>query len=71
MFQKLLLASKTVQLGFGFLLLMVQPALAQQPDPAASKEAWVVSYALVILFVGLGLFVVSLPSRRQKKVRKK
>jgi hypothetical protein len=37
----------------------------------ASKEAWVVSYALVILFVGLGLFIISIPSRREKRVRMK
>jgi hypothetical protein len=49
-----------------------QPALAQAlADDSGSKEAWVVSYALVILFVGLGLFIVSIPSRRERRVRKK
>ncbi len=57
-------------------LCLVQPALAQRRgsqgiDPVVSKEAWVISYALVILFIGLGLFIISIPSRREKRVRKK
>jgi hypothetical protein len=55
-------------------LCAVSPALAQRrgaaPEVQESKEAWVVSYALVILFVGLGLFLISIPSRRDKRVRK-
>ena len=39
-------------------------------DGGETKEAWVLPYALVILLVGLGLFVVCRPSRRDKKVEK-
>jgi hypothetical protein len=34
-----------------------------------TQAAWVVSYALVILSVGLGLFVICRPGRRNKKVK--
>ena len=45
------------------------PALAQQTG-GTDNSSWVTSYALVILCVGLGLFVICRPSRREKKVRK-
>ena len=51
-----------------WLLGCVTPAFAQ--EAAETKEAWVVPYVLVILLVGLGLFVVCRPSRRDKKVEK-
>ena len=61
---------------FCFLLVMTvaylsqaTPALAQQGG-ATSEESWVTSYALVILCVGLGLFVICRPSRRDKRVKK-
>ena len=46
---------------------LAKPALAQQAG-AESQESWVTSYALVILCVGLALFVICRPSRREKKV---
>ena len=33
------------------------------------KESWVTGYALVILSVGLGLFVICRPGKRSKKVK--
>ena len=42
---------------------------AQAADPT-TKEAWVSSYAVVILCVGLALFVICRPSRRDKRVQK-
>ena len=50
-------------------LFLATPALAQQAG-AESQESWVTSYALVILCVGLALFVICRPSRRDKKVQK-
>ena len=42
---------------------------AQTSNEPETKEAWVISYALVILSVGLGLYVVCRPSRRNKQVK--
>ena len=51
-------------------LMMVQHVAAQaQGGDKETQEAWVVSYALVILSVGLGLFVICRPGRRSKKVK--
>lgn len=38
-------------------------------DEPETQEAWVISYALVIFSVGLGLFVICRPTRRNKKVK--
>ena len=41
--------------------------LAQvEPEVVESKEAWVVSYALVILSIGLGVYIISKPARRER-----
>ena len=51
-------------------LVAVQQVAAQaQGGEEETQEAWVVSYALVILSVGLGLFVICRPGRRSKKVK--
>ena len=60
----------TLLLASVALLSLATPALAQPQSGAVSEESWVTSYALVILCVGLGLFVICRPSRREKKVKK-
>jgi hypothetical protein len=41
--------------------------LAQiEPEVVESKEAWVVSYALVVLSIGLGVYIISKPARRER-----
>lgn len=46
--------------------LWAQAPTTNEPD---TKEAWVISYALVILSVGVGLYVVCRPARRNKTVK--
>ena len=50
-------------------LAVATPAQAQETTPG-DQSSWVTNYALVILCVGLALFVICRPSRREKKVRK-
>jgi hypothetical protein len=42
----------------------------QPPEEPVSQEAWVLSYALVILTTGLALFVICRPGRRFKDVKR-
>lgn len=57
-------------IAFAASLGVVSPLVAQQgTEEAASKDEWVISYFLVILCVGLGLFVICRPGRRSKKVK--
>ena len=57
-----------------FLLVDSTPAwaAAQRPvaESAGTQADWVLSYALVILSIGLGVFAVSRPGRRGKDVRR-
>jgi hypothetical protein len=47
------------------------PAWGQQgPVDQGAQEDWVLSYALVILCVGLGAFAVCRPARRSSDVRR-
>ena len=48
---------------------MVGPLWAQVGAEEEPQESWVTGYALVILSVGLGLFVVCRPGKRSKKVK--
>lgn len=56
-----------------YLLLMTAicttPALAQKKPPAEEgpKEAWVISYAIILLCVGGSLFGVLRPGRRDPR----
>lgn len=45
-------------------LAMATPAWAQEPE--APKPSWVMSYVLVTVCVGLGLFMVCRGTKRQK-----
>lgn len=56
--------------AFCLLLFRANHVLAQTPgQEPETKEAWVISYALVILSVGLGLYVICRPARRNKEVK--
>ena len=53
--------------AMGLVLAACPPLFAQAEEPPATKEAWVISYFLVVVSIGLGLFAVCRPSRRSKK----
>jgi hypothetical protein len=55
---------------FWLVTLAARTVMAQE-ESGSSKEAWVVSYLIVVLAVGLGLFLVCRSSRRAKKAKKK
>jgi len=44
-------------------------AAAEEPESGGGAPKWVVSYALVILGVGLGLAVLLHPSKRRDRAR--
>jgi len=60
----------TASAALVLLLGQASPIWAQPPGAEPeSQETWVIGYALVIFSVGLGLFVVCRPSRRNKQVK--
>jgi hypothetical protein len=52
------------------LLWVAGPAQAQAPAEPATQADWVMSYALVVLSIGLGVFVVCMPGKRGQTIRR-
>ena len=58
-------------LAFVPALVLCSPLLAQDDGEEEPQASWVLSYALVILCVGLGMAPICRPSRRGKEVKRR
>ncbi len=54
-------------LGAAFMLASADVVLGQDKEAPTTKEAWVISYALVLLCVGGGIFSVVRPTPRDPR----